>query len=226
LLQTRAEAEANVREGSRQSLGHRGNSPNPIPNCTFVVAAGFFTRIGRRARRNDEDRPQIIVDADYTERFTANNVARNIGHGMAKNITLEFSAPRESTSGSDITELAYFRHGTNFMAPHTNIAAVWEPYQYVVQNLKDKDLTEGIMIASKYEDRQGKSYETEWTINPLLFERSGYSEYKGYKNEVQALENQARVLEMIAEDIRQAIKRRQEDGSESTETARQQGAKG
>ncbi|HVF02933.1 MAG TPA: response regulator transcription factor [Rubrobacteraceae bacterium] len=32
------------------------------------------------------------VDADYTGRFT-NIVVRNIGHGMAKNITFEFSAP-------------------------------------------------------------------------------------------------------------------------------------
>jgi len=62
-------------------------------------------------------------------------------------------------------------------------------------------LTEGITITSYYEDRQGERYETEWTINPLLLEGSGYSDYKGYEDEVQALQDQARALEKIAEDI-------------------------
>jgi hypothetical protein len=57
-------------------------------------------------------------------------------------------------------------------------------------------------------------------------EGSGYSEYKGYEDEVQALEDQARALERIADDIRQAINRRQEDGAGSAETTRQQGASG
>ncbi len=195
--------------------------------ATFVVAAGILYQ-GREARkaRDDQDRPQIIVDADYTGRFTTNIVVRNIGHGMAKNIKFEFSAPIETTSGEDITELPYFKHGINFMAPQTDIAAVWDSYQNVVQNLRDKGLTEGITITSRYEDRNGESYETAWTINPLLLEGSGYSEYKGYEDEVQALEDQARALEMIAEDIRQAINRRHKDGSESAETSRQQDATG
>ena len=195
--------------------------------ATFVVAAGILYQ-GREARkaRDDQDRPQIIVDADYTGRFTTNIVVRNIGHGMARNITFEFSAPLETTSGDDITELPYFKNGINFMAPQTDIAAVWDSYQNVVKNLRDKGLTQGITITSKYEDRSGESYETEWTINPLLLEGSGYSDYKGYEDEVQALEDQARALERIAEDIRQAINRRHEDGGESTKTARQQDTTG
>jgi len=170
--------------------------------ATFVVAAGILYQ-GREARRarNDEDRPQIIVDADYTGRFTTNIVVRNIGHGIAKNITFEFSAPLQSTSGHDVTELPYFRNGINFMAPQTDLPAVWDSYQNVVENLKAKGLTEGITITSHYEDRQGESYETSWTINPLLLEGSGYSEYKGYEDEVQALEDQARALEKISEVI-------------------------
>jgi hypothetical protein len=170
--------------------------------ATFVVAAGILYQ-GREARRarDDQDRPQIIVDADCTGRFTTNIVVRNIGHGTAKNITFEFSAPLESTSGYDITELPYFRNGINFMAPQTDLPAVWDSYQNVVQNLREKGLTEGITITSKYEDRQGERYETEWTINPLLLEGSGYSDYKGYEDEVQAQEDQARALEKISEDI-------------------------
>jgi hypothetical protein len=172
--------------------------------ATFVVAAGILYQ-GREARRarNDEDRPQIIVDADYTGRFTTNIVVRNIGHGVARNITFAFSAPLQSTSGYDITELPYFREGINFMAPQTDLPAVWDSYQNVVANLRAKGLTQGITITSYYEDRQGESYETEWTINPLLLEGSGYSEYKGYEDEVQAQEDQARALERISEDVKE-----------------------
>ena len=195
--------------------------------ATFVVAAGILYQ-GREARkaRDDQDRPQIIVDADYTGRFTTNIVVRNIGHGMAKNITFEFSAPIETTSGEDITELPYFKHGINFMAPQTDIASVWDSYQNVVQNLRAKGLMEGITITSRYEDRNGESYETALTINPLLLEGSGYLEYKGYEDEVQALEDQARALERIAGDIRQAISHRHEDERESAGTSRQQDTTG
>ncbi len=195
--------------------------------ATFVVAAGILYQ-GREARkaRDDQDRPQIIVDADYTGRFTTNIVVRNIGHGMAKNITFEFSSPIETTSGEDITELPYFKHGINFMAPQTDLASVWDSYQNVVDNLRAKGLTQGITITSRYEDRNGEFYETQWTINPLLLEGSGYSEYKGYEDEVQALEDQARALERIAEDIREAVNQRHESARGSTETAQQQGVTG
>ena len=141
------------------------------------------------------------MDADYTGRFTTNIVVRNIGNGTAKNITFDFSAPLESTSGYDITELPYFKYGINFMAPQTDLPAVWDSYQNVVQNLRDKGLTQGITITSKYEDRNGEPYETEWTINPLLLEGSGYSDYKGYEDEVQALQDQARALEAMSREI-------------------------
>ena len=87
-------------------------------------------------------------------------MVRNIGHGIAKNITFEFSAPLQSTSGYDITELPYFKNGINFMAPQTDLPAVWDSYQNVVQNLREKGLTEGITIVLKYEDRQGERYQT------------------------------------------------------------------
>jgi hypothetical protein len=183
--------------------------------ATFVVAAGILYQ-GREARRarDDEDRPQIIVDTDYTGRFTTNIVVRNIGYGTAKNITFEFSAPLPSTSGYDINELPYFKNGINFMAPQTDLPAAWDSYHNVVENLRAKGLTEGIIITSHYEDRQGERYETAWTINPLLLEGSGYSDYKGYEDQVQALEDQARALEKISrdlEEVREELNRRREE---------------
>jgi hypothetical protein len=87
------------------------------------------------------------------------------------------------------------------MAPQTSLPAVWDSYQNVVANVRAKGLTKGITITSYYEDRQGERYETEWTINPLLLEGSGYSDYKGYEDEVQALQDQAWAMERVAEDV-------------------------
>ena len=68
--------------------------------ATLAVALGILYQ-GRQARkaRDDQDRPQIIVDADYTGRFTTNIVVRNIGNGAAKDITFEFSAPTRPRAG-------------------------------------------------------------------------------------------------------------------------------
>jgi len=56
--------------------------------ATLIVASGILYQ-GREARRarDGQDRPQIIVDADYTGCFTTNIVVTNIGHGVARNIT-------------------------------------------------------------------------------------------------------------------------------------------
>jgi hypothetical protein len=100
------------------------------------------------------------------------------------------------------------------MALQTDLPAVWDSYQNVVQTLRKRGLMEGITITSKYKDLQGESYQTQWTINPLLLEGSGYSEYKGYEDEVQALEDQARALEIISEEIGKAASRL---GAETTD---------
>ena len=96
----------------------------------------------------------------------------------------------------------------------------------MADNLRAKGLTEGITITSRYEDCNGESYETAWMINSLLSEGSGYSEYKGYEDQVQAPEDQSRALEWAAGDIRQVISHRYEDARVSTETARRQGVPG
>jgi hypothetical protein len=98
---------------------------------------------------------QIVVNADYTRRLTTNIVVRNAGRSIAKNITFEFSAPLESISGYNTTKLPYFRKGINFVVPQTDLPAVWDSYQNVMKNVRDKDLTGGITTVSKYEDSQG-----------------------------------------------------------------------
>ena len=50
-----------------------------------------------------------------------------------------------------------------------------------MKNLRDKGLTQGITITLKYQDRQGETYATERTINPLLLEGSGYFRVQGLR---------------------------------------------
>jgi hypothetical protein len=115
-----------------------------------------------------------------------------------------------------MASLSYFREGINFMAPQTDLPAVWDSYQNVVENLREKGLTEGITITSYYEDRQGEKYETSWTINPLPLEGSGYSEYKANEDEVQTLEDQARALEGISRDL-EVVKEATDHGRDGQE---------
>ena len=183
-------------------------------SATFCVAVLIYLQLREQRRaRNDPNRPLIIVDVDYSGRTTVNVVTRNIGGGAAKNITFDFSAPMETSKGWDVTQLPYFQNGVNFMAPHTDIVAVWDSFENVLQTLKDRDLKTGITITSSYQDLQGESYQTEWTINPLLLEGSGYFDYKNFEDQVQADEDQARALERIAESVEEAA--RQRDASAS-----------
>ena len=110
--------------GERKIVGLATLAQVLSPLATLIVALGIPYQ-GRQARRARDDafRPQIIVDADYTGRFTTNIVARNIGGGAAKDITFEFSAPIETSTGWDIIELPYFTHGINFMVPQTERAS-------------------------------------------------------------------------------------------------------
>ena len=183
-------------------------APIMSSSATFCVAVLIYLQLKeQRQARNDPSRPLIIVDVDYSGRTTVNVVVRNIGGGAAKNLTFDFSAPMETSKGWDVTQLPYFQNGVNFMAPNTDIVAVWDSFENVLETLKDRDLQTGITITSYYQDLQGESYKTEWTINPLL-EGSGYFDYKNFEDQVQAAEDQARALERISESVEAAVKQR------------------
>lgn len=60
---------------------------------TFIIAliAYFQLKLAREIRIAQE-RPHVIVDADYSDRNVIDVVVRNIGRGAAKNISFDFSA--------------------------------------------------------------------------------------------------------------------------------------
>ena len=140
-------------------------APIMSSSATFCVAVLIYLQLREQRRaRNDPTRPLIIVDVDYSGRTTVNVVVRNIGGGAAKSLTFDFSAPMETSKGWDVTQLPYFQNGVNFMAPHTDIVAVWDSFENVLQTLKDRDLKTGITITSNYQDLQGEAFLRFWPL--------------------------------------------------------------
>jgi hypothetical protein len=128
-----------------------------------------------RESRLAQERPHIIVEADHSRPTFVYIVVRNIGKGAAKNITFEFSDPIESPQSADPTsvmrplnEQPYFQRGMPFLAPGAEIRCLWGSMIDLAQFLRDRNLEDGITITSRYESLTGDSYETPWTVNPLL----------------------------------------------------------
>jgi hypothetical protein len=70
-----------------------------------------------REERLSGGRPQVIVDDSYNRLPEVDIVVRNVKGGAAKDISFEFSAPVESSDGTVISDLTYFKEGMDFLAP-------------------------------------------------------------------------------------------------------------
>ena len=66
-------------------------------------------------------------------------------------------------------------------------------------SLREKGLDEGISVAVKYRDLTGESYETRWTINPLLYEGNRRVPREGRGDVASALEKLHGTLSREAE---------------------------
>lgn len=144
-----------------------------LGTLSLAILAYFQLKLAREARIAQE-RPQVIVDADYSDRDVVDVVVRNIGKGAAKEIQFHFSAPmvhsfiREGSEFVTLNELPYFKDGLDFLAPGAEIRCTWDTYVNLLPLLQEKGLEHGIAITSKYKSLTGDPYETTWKINPLL----------------------------------------------------------
>ncbi|MBA2692393.1 MAG: hypothetical protein H0U65_07860 [Rubrobacter sp.] len=125
-----------------------------------------------RAGRLEQERPQILVEADYTRLPSVDLVIRNIGRGAAKNISFEFSSHVEDSEGFVLTDLPYFRRGIGFLAPNAEIRAYWDILENVVAMLEEKGFEDGISVTAHYKDLNERIYADRWTFDPLLYEDS------------------------------------------------------
>lgn len=163
----------------------------------IVFAAGYYIlyRIYRRMvddmerQRTANGRPQVIVTDDYGGLPDVSLVVRNEGDGAARNISFEFSAPVESSDGTVISELSYFRHGMSSLIPRGRVTAYWDDLNNLVPLLKERGLEEGIAITTRYEDLAGERYETEWRVNPMLYQDDRYVYDKDISDLVDAVES-------------------------------------
>jgi hypothetical protein len=146
------------------------------------VAVNSDTLREMRESRLAQERPQVIVLAEYRQRRVIEVVVRNIGRGAAKNITFEFSAPLESSISDQEhpevvprNELPYFQEGLNFLAPGAEIGVIWDTHENLLPLLRERGLENGITATSRYESLTGDQYETSWVINPLLIAAERYA---------------------------------------------------
>jgi len=146
------------------------------------VAVNSDTLREMQESRLAQERPQVIVLAEYRQRRVIEVVVRNIGRGAAKDITFEFSAPLESSISDQEhpeviprNELPYFQEGLNFLAPGAEIGVIWDTHENLLPLLRERGLENGITATSRYESLTGDQYETSWVINPLLIAAERYA---------------------------------------------------
>ena len=176
--------------------------------AALTFAYVLFTRsmvAELRETRIAQDRPLVIVDADYSDQSIIDIVVRNIGKGAAKEVTFEFSAPmvssmsvREDSEASPLNELPYFKEGIDFLAPGAEIRCTWDSYFALLPLLRDRGYEEGISITSRYEDLAGDfAYETKWTINPLRLSGAPHVRRRGMNDLAESVEKIARNFDRV-----------------------------
>jgi hypothetical protein len=126
------------------------------------------TREGRRS----QERPQILVEAEYNRLPCVDLVIRNIGQGAAKDLSFEFSSQVEDSEGFVLTELPYLKNGLAFLTPEAEVRAYWDTFENVVRMLREREFEDGITVTVHYKDLEGRTFADRWTFNPLLYEES------------------------------------------------------
>ncbi len=169
-----------------------------IANALSVVVLGvgyyFLIKLYREWLRQTEERriaggrPQVVVSANYTHLPDVNIMVRNFNSAPAKEISFEFSAPIEDSNGFAISDLPFFGKGLDFLEPNGEISLFWDSLPNLAPVLRRNGLEDGIRVTTRYKDLAGESYESEWTINPLLFEVGRIETRKGMNDLVAAVE--------------------------------------
>lgn len=179
-----------------------------LGTIALALLAYFQLALAREVRVSQE-RPQVIVDTDYSDQDVVDIVVRNIGKGAAKDVTFEFSAPLDSSLSSrpgsealPLNELPYFKQGIEFLAPGAEIRALWDTYVGLFPLLREKGLDEGIRVTSRYESLSGRPYETEWVINPLRLSGAPHVRRRGIDDLAKSVEKMSKNLDRVTQSRR------------------------
>jgi hypothetical protein len=161
-----------------------------------AVALGYLLLIKNQRRmirdrqeaRTAGGRPLVVVTVDHSHLPEMYVVVRNFTEAPAKDITFEFSAPVESSGGYVLSDLPYFKDGLPFLAPQGQITLYWDSMPSLASLLKEKGLKDGIEVTTRYKDLAEETYQTQWRLNPLLYEGARIQDSKGMNDLVNAVE--------------------------------------
>jgi hypothetical protein len=78
--------------------------------------------------------------------------------------------------------------GLDFLEPEGRISCYWGLLPSLAPLLREKGLEDGIRVSTSYKDLAGESYESEWTIVPLLFEEARIEQLKDMNDLISAVE--------------------------------------
>ena len=167
----------------------------------IVLAVGYYflVRLYRewihqsREERIAGGRPMVVVAADYGHLPEVHVVVRNFAKAPAKEVTFEFSAPVESPGGTVLSELPYFEKGLPFLEPEGEVSCYWGSMPALLSLLNEKGLEDGIRVTTTYKDLASESYESEWTLNPLLFDGAPIEASRGMDDLVKIPEESSRL---------------------------------
>ena len=110
-----------------------------------------------REQRTAMGRPLVIEQEDYDDLPEIDVAIRNVSQGAARDVTFEFSAPVENSSGFVISELPYFRDGLDFLPPHGEINCYWDNLDSLIPLLEERGLQGGIHVLVRYKDLSASS---------------------------------------------------------------------
>lgn len=173
---------------------------------TLALAALAYMQVNEmRESRLAQERPQVIVDADYSRRDAVDIVVRNVGRGAAKNITFKFSSPmisvfsEEERSRTPVSEFPFFKDGLEYMAPGAEFRVMWDGSERLIDLLEARGLQDGIRITSYYESMSGEPHCSPIRVNPVQMGMVA-EEGKGMNELV-------KVVEELRKDFRKAQQR-------------------
>lgn len=136
------------------------------------------SRLEQEKARLAQEKPQVIVDADYRRRGLVDIMIKNVGRGAAKDIRFEFSGSLPTRLGmfpgkdlADLREEPIFRDGLDYIAADAEIRMIWDGSAGFWQFLKEQGVDEGIRVTSSFKSLNDNPDSTTWIINPLRLSR-------------------------------------------------------
>src|SRR5215213_6386812 len=166
----------------------------------FMVRTNQRTLQEMKAQRLAGGRPTVIVTDNYDNLPEVDLVIRNMIGGPAKEIYFEFSSPVEDSSGYVISEMPIFKDGLDFLSPNGEISIYWDHLDSLLPYLREKGLKGGFWVRTRYKDLAGYSYQTEWHLDPFIYEHRRYVTHRTLGDLVDVVE---RAVQKLSGDYEQ-----------------------